>query len=150
MSDKLIEHLRTEITASQRAWETNTSEFKAGVCRAYTYILDMLEEWDTDEIRPRSQRLYDLLREWNAVREKPDFRFGGLIAHYIKGSLYVHKHGASIKDDHTVVLHTERVSDLHGKVTPWRTSIYDESYSDRIDGLMDALERAISFEENRF
>lgn len=101
----------------------------------------------------RPQRLYDLLAEWSAVEKKSQFSFGGLVAtHTEPESIYVMRYGITVKANKTVVLRTGKISYGSGCLdsTPWRTAFYDESYSDRIDGLMNALEKAISFEENRF
>lgn len=131
----LIEHLRSKIKSGL----DNCDE-----------VLEVLDEWESKgEIISRSDRLNSLLLKWHITNKKL-FQYDELIARHKDKGHYLPSYTISIRDGDTVILHTAQKLNIFDEPTPWRTSIYDESYSDRIDGLMDALERAISFEENRF
>ena len=103
----------------------------------------------------RAQVLYDLLREWNTVDKKSNFAHGGLTAKCINDlSMHGGTYGATVMDGDKAILKTRKRSyGLAGppiKPASWRTPVYDNSYSDRIDDLMDALRKAIETEETQF
>ena len=117
----------------------------------------LVEAWVTkikESLRPnsRSQRLYDLLKDWSAVYDKPGFAHSGINAVHHSTSTGFGMHcGVLIAEGDIVVLDTQQIMNIFDiSSSSWHTSIFDESYSDRINDLMDALEKALDFEKNRF
>lgn len=97
----------------------------------------------TKTVKPRAPRMVDLFVRYSRRSEKA-FVYDGLTGNVVCGEINMSGKGydhlvVEILDGNIAVLaiHKEK------EYAP-QTKIYNETYSDRLDGYMDALERAIS------